>query len=122
MQEKLRYLEQLFLIKNINTCIHIKIQIKKIGNIPDDIIDIWKQTGSNKEHMYTWDCLKNDNLKLETQNGKSKPRCRFDRIYFRNSENFNFTPVDFHLTGLDRLETSNTFCSDHWAIKCEFNY
>lgn len=85
---------------------------------------MWESTGSRKECLYTWDCLRNTNLKM---NGKYKPRCRFDRLYYRPLINNNKTkskkneltlmPVYFELEGLEKLKSCGRFCSDHWAIQ-----
>lgn len=88
--------------------------------MPNKINDVWEATGSRKECLYTWDCMRNTNLKM---NGKFKPRYRFDRLYFRrpNSEKsdnpYTLMPVYFELEGLQKLKSCGRFCSDHWAIQ-----
>lgn len=86
---------------------------------------MWESTGSRKECLYTWDCSRNTNLKI---NAKYKPRCRFDRLYYRplidaskkkNDKRPDFTlmPIYFELEGLEKLKSCGRFCSDHWAIQ-----
>lgn len=94
-------------------------ELQSIGGLPGRICDVWQATGSRKECLYTWDMMRNTNL---TMNGKFKPRCRFDRLYYRpkssdESQTFTLMPVYFELEGLERLKTCNRFCSDHWAIQ-----
>ena len=88
--------------------------------MPKNICDTWEATGSRKECLYTWDCSRNTNL---TMNGKFKPKCRFDRLYYRpakaeNETSLTLMPVYFELEGLTRLKNCGRFCSDHWAIQC----
>lgn len=96
-----------------------------IGGSPKGVCDLWEATGSRKECQYTWDLTRNTNL---TWNQKFKPRCRFDRLFFRpNSQGSSqvesekkpvtLMPVYFELEGLERLKTCSRFCSDHWAIQ-----
>lgn len=86
---------------------------------------MWESTGSRKECLYTWDCLRNTNLKM---NSKFKPRCRFDRLYYRplidafkanndKKPDLTLMPVYFELEGLEKLKSCGRFCSDHWAIQ-----
>lgn len=116
---------------------NLYLKLKAIGGLPKGVYDLWESTGSRKECLYTWDCLRNSNLKM---NAKFKPRCRFDRLYFRQpthsqqvvekpsakSEPVNhsttdakltLTPVYFELEGLEKLKSCGRFCSDHWAIQ-----
>ena len=57
---------------------------------------------------------RNSNKEVE---GKWKPRCRFDRIYIRPSETENLVADQFGLIGLERVEGTQSFPSDHWGIK-----
>jgi tyrosyl-DNA phosphodiesterase 2 len=102
-------------------------ELDSIGGSPKDIYDIWESTGKRKECLYTWDCMRNSNLKM---NGKFKPRCRFDRLFYRPSTqdmhrrvetdkpvNLILMPVYFELEGLEKVKSCGRFCSDHWAIQ-----
>jgi tyrosyl-DNA phosphodiesterase 2 len=101
-------------------------EISGIGGLPKGVHDVWESTGKRKECAYTWDTLRNSNLVM---NGKYKPRCRFDRLYYRGAnetqasnrsdsqESLTLMPVYFELEGLERLKSCNRFCSDHWAIQ-----
>ncbi len=107
-------------------------ELSSIGGAPAQIYDVWESTGARKECLYTWDTMRNTNLKM---NGKFKPRCRFDRLYYRHvkpdpknysttmnsnsnsDEFFTLMPLYFELEGLERLKSCNRFCSDHWAIQ-----
>ncbi|CAF0776626.1 unnamed protein product [Didymodactylos carnosus] len=95
-------------------------ELESIGNIPAGVYDLWEMTGKRKECLYTWDSLKNTNL---TFSGKWKPRCRFDRLYYRpsNKTSTTFIPVYFELEGMERVKPGDRFPSDHWAIQCYFN-
>lgn len=95
-------------------------ELSAIGGVPNDVYDIWESTGKRKECLYTWDCMRNSNLKM---NGKFKPRFRFDRLFYRpakslnRKENFTLIPEYFELEGLQKLKSCGRFCSDHWAIQ-----
>jgi tyrosyl-DNA phosphodiesterase 2 len=96
------------------------VEITGVGGLPKGVHDVWEATGKRKECAYTWDTMRNTNLVM---NGKFKPRCRFDRIYYRGCggsgapSNTTLMPVYFELEGLERLKSCNRFCSDHWAIQ-----
>jgi hypothetical protein len=53
----------------------------------------------------------------------SRPRARFDRLYYRysNKSEIKFQPIHFELKGLEKLSSIQRFCSDHWAIQAYFN-
>lgn len=53
----------------------------------------------------------------------SLPRARFDRLYYRpsNDTNIKCQPIDFEVKGLEKLSSIDCFCSDHWAIQACFN-
>ena len=100
-------------------------KLEAIGGLPNGVHDLWQSTGARKEATFTWDTMRNSNLKWA---GKFKPRCRFDRLYYRtnseaskqvaeNSQNFTLMPVYFELEGLEKLKSCGRFCSDHWAIQ-----
>lgn len=92
-------------------------EVKKVG-IPDGIEDLWISLGERKECQYTWDTLRNNNLHI---NGKFKPRCRFDRVYFRPSTMKKITAEHFGLCGIEKVQGTQCFPSDHWGIYCVFN-
>lgn len=100
-------------------------ELNSIGGLPKGIHDIWQSTGSRKECTWTWDMTRNTNLRWQ---GKFKPRCRFDRMYFKANklpiseanENYTLMPVYFELEGLEKLKSCARFCSDHWAIQSYF--
>lgn len=99
-------------------------ELESIGGLPKNIHDLWSVTGERKECLYTWDCVRNNNLSINY--GSKTPRCRFDRLYYREliSTQENYTtlvPVYFELEGLEKLKSCNRFCSDHWAIQCYFD-
>ena len=89
-------------------------------------MDIWQETGKRSVAKFTWDLRKNDNI--DWQFG-TKPRCRFDRIYYRPATHEKYTessktsmePVHFELTGITRLENCKRFPSDHWGILSHFD-
>eukprot|EP00401_Gymnodinium_catenatum_P052568 CAMPEP_0117543436 /NCGR_PEP_ID=MMETSP0784-20121206/45061_1 /TAXON_ID=39447 /ORGANISM="" /LENGTH=381 /DNA_ID=CAMNT_0005340217 /DNA_START=76 /DNA_END=1221 /DNA_ORIENTATION=+ len=66
----------------------------------------WEHLGSDKGQEHTWDCSANDNC------GIKGPRCRFDRLYFKEP---GIAPAEFRLVGKERLPHGR-FASDHWAL------
>ena len=92
-------------------------EVAKVG-IPDDVEDLWISLGKRKECQYTWDTLRNTNLQMS---GKFKPRCRFDRVYFRASAGKEVTPEHFGLCGIEKVPGMQCFPSDHWGIYCIFD-
>lgn len=111
---------------------YVLFKLSAMGGLPKQIYDMWESTGSRKECLYTWDCSRNTNLKM---NGKYKPKCRFDRLYYRpilskdcarqvvnsSKDSFTLMPVYFELEGLEKLKSCGRFCSDHWAIQSYCN-
>merc|ERR1712080_753831 len=71
----------------------------KVG-IPTGIEDLWITLGKRKECQYTWDTTKNTYIKIS---GPFKPRCRFDRVYFKPSVNKSITPEHFSLCGNEKV-------------------
>ncbi|XP_042901699.1 tyrosyl-DNA phosphodiesterase 2 [Parasteatoda tepidariorum] len=92
-------------------------EVVAIGGLPSGIEDLWISCGKRKECAYTFDLTRNDNLLF---NGKFKPRCRFDRVYFRPSSPRKAKPKYFGLIGLERLLPHRCFPSDHWGILSHF--
>ena len=91
-------------------------EVTSVGGLPVGVKDVWEEMGSKKEVQYTWDLQRNSNLEWP---GKWKPRCRFDRVYLRQSEDRSVKPVRFGLVGLEKVEGSQAFPSDHWGIKVD---
>ena len=91
----------------------VSSQLQAIGGIPSKTCDLWEATGSRPEAKFTWDLTRNDNLEWPH---KFRPRCRFDRLFMRDSQPLGLKPVYFELVGLERLEVCRRFCSDHWGL------
>lgn len=96
----------------------MNFQLTSIGGLPSGIVDLWISSGQRKECQFTWDMRRNDNL--PTNWGTYKPQCRFDRVYFRESQPLKVVPGHFGLIGLQRLKPHVCFPSDHWGIICQF--
>lgn len=94
-------------------------ELAESGGLPEGWIDVWEATGKRPECRYTWDTMRNDNL--DTNFGKFKPRCRFDRVLVRDSKPSKLIPKTFSLIGLERLKPHVCFPSDHWGILTVFN-
>lgn len=78
---------------------------------------MWITCGSRKECQYTWDTMRNTNSQIPS---KFKPRCRFDRMYLRNSHPQSVLPLFFGLVGIQKVAGTQTFPSDHWGIQVHF--
>lgn len=92
------------------------LQVTKLGNLPDNIKDIWEFLDKPQHCRYTWDTQSNTNL-----NAAYKCKMRFDRVYFRPAlEGGHFIPRSMDLIGLEKLECGR-FASDHWGILCNFD-
>lgn len=91
-------------------------EIKELG-IPNTIKDAWIENGSDYNKRFTWNLEKNNNL--EMPNG-SKPKARYDRMYYRNSEKGNLKLESFELCGTEKIEACDLFPSDHFGIICSF--
>ena len=77
-------------------------ELKKLGPLPSNIVDLWVATGERKECAYTWDMNRNTNSFYPSTG--YRPRARFDRLYFRASDgDVEFEPVHFELEGLEKL-------------------
>lgn len=75
---------------------------------------MWEELGSRPELRYTWDLTRNSNLEWA---GKWKPRCRFDRVYLRSNDSRSVEADQFGLIGLEKVEGTQSFPSDHWGIR-----
>ena len=83
-----------------------------------DVYDVWEITGKRDVAKFTWDVVRNDNLDWSLP---FRPRCRFDRVYVRYAVNKPVTVVYFELVGLERLDSCQRFCSDHWGLLSHLN-
>ncbi|NXU17073.1 TYDP2 phosphodiesterase, partial [Pardalotus punctatus] len=91
-------------------------EVTKLGNLPDNIKDVWEILGKPQHCRYTWDTQSNTNL-----NAPYKCKMRFDRVYFRPAvEGGQFIPRSMDLIGLEKLDCGR-FPSDHWGILCSFD-
>ncbi|NXO91213.1 TYDP2 phosphodiesterase, partial [Certhia brachydactyla] len=91
-------------------------EVTKLGDLPDNIKDVWEFLGKPQHCRYTWDTQSNTNL-----NAAYKCKMRFDRIYFQPAlEGGHFIPRSMDLIGLEKLECGR-FPSDHWGILCNFD-
>lgn len=71
--------------------------------------DCWILAGRDKQHEFTWDTSRNDNVVMP---GRAKPKCRFDRLYLKG----NARVADFSLTGTERIPGLRRFASDHFGV------
>ena len=94
-------------------------ELKEIGGLMDGIKDAWVEAGSDKSKEFSWDMELNDNLTLS---GPRKPRCRFDRVYYRASKSEPISVKKFDFIGKERLLMADCFASDHWGLFCEFSF
>ncbi|NXF38866.1 TYDP2 phosphodiesterase, partial [Nyctibius bracteatus] len=91
-------------------------EVNKLGNLPNNITDIWEFLDKPKHCRYTWDTHSNTNL-----NAEYKCKMRFDRIYFRPAaDGGHIIPRSMDLIGLEKLDCGR-FPSDHWGILCNFD-
>jgi len=88
-------------------------EVASLGGAPPPARDVWEQLGSREELRWTWDNQRNTNKEIP---GKWKPRCRFDRIYIRPSLKTDLKAEQFGLLGLQKVEGTQSFPSDHWGI------
>ena len=94
-------------------------ELAELGGLSGGIKDAWIETGSDQSKRFSWDMELNDNL---TMQGSRKPRCRFDRVYYRPSSDGKVSPKKFDFVGKERLEICDCFPSDHFGILCEFSF
>ncbi|CAC5371217.1 TDP2 [Mytilus coruscus] len=96
-------------------------EIREIKGLPKGVLDIWIETGRNKETQFTWDTSINTNLKW-AENQDFKPKIRFDRIYMRHPKTEPvISPVSFQLIGKEKIPTCGLFPSDHWGLLVHFD-
>lgn len=93
-------------------------ELSEMGGIPEGISDVWEMTGSKSNCKFTWDMLLNTNKEFDSGH---KPRCRFDRIYLRDSDAKSVSPVHFELVGLEKLRVYKVFPSDHFGLLADFD-
>ncbi|KAK6641484.1 hypothetical protein RUM44_013196 [Polyplax serrata] len=91
----------------------------KEAQVPRNFFDLWEYCGCPQQFKYTWDMTKNTNSKANF--GRFKPRCRFDRVYFRFSSPKRAFPKHFALIGSEKVPQTQSFPSDHWGIVILFD-
>jgi tyrosyl-DNA phosphodiesterase 2 len=94
-------------------------ELAAVGGLPARATDVWEACGARQEARYTWDMQRNDNLQANF--GKFRPRCRFDRIYLRDSEPGSVAASEFGLVGLQRITGTQAFPSDHWGLRARLS-
>ncbi|XP_033916153.1 tyrosyl-DNA phosphodiesterase 2 [Melopsittacus undulatus] len=91
-------------------------EVAKLGNLPNNIMDMWEFLGKPQHCRYTWDTHSNTNLRAVY-----KCKMRFDRIYFRPAGGGgHIIPRSMDLIGLEKLNCGR-FPSDHWGVLCNFD-
>ena len=84
----------------------------------------WWGTRTKRFECGTWQCCRSsmsDQSLLSFQMpGRFKPRCRFDRVYLRDSHPKRVTEEHFGLFGLEKIRQGQRFPSDHWGILVAF--
>ncbi|NXN31330.1 TYDP2 phosphodiesterase, partial [Nycticryphes semicollaris] len=91
-------------------------EITKLGNLPNNVMDIWEFLGKPQHCRYTWDTHSNTNL-----DAPYKCKMRFDRVYFRPAaQEGQIIPRSMDLIGLEKLDCGR-FPSDHWGLLCTFD-
>ncbi|OQV21102.1 putative Tyrosyl-DNA phosphodiesterase 2 [Hypsibius exemplaris] len=92
--------------------------VKIAGGLPANVRDLWVEGGSRPEVRYTWDCATNVNAGALISHGK--PRCRFDRLYLRPSQQQQLRFKFFGFAGIDKVPHSQRYASDHWGLMSDF--
>ncbi|KAG1671957.1 Tyrosyl-DNA phosphodiesterase 2 [Nymphon striatum] len=92
-------------------------ELNEVG-LPDTMEDVWNTCGTRKECKFTWDASRNVNIQISS---KYKPRCRFDRLYFRRTHPNTAAPSYFGLVGIERIKHTQCFPSDHWGLLSTFD-
>jgi len=93
-------------------------ELAAVGGLPEGVRDVWQICGSRKEVEFTWDMQRNSNLEWA---GKFKPKCRFDRVYFKDAQPPKMKAKGFGLVGLQKITGTQSFPSDHWGISIELS-
>ena len=120
-------------------------QVASVG-LPMGARDVWEELGSRAEVRYTWDLTRNTNLEwagkwkprcrsvvtcyttriffiifLSSVSGVTTDILfvciRFDRVYLRPSDSRNCVAEQFGLVGLNKVEATQSFPSDHWGVR-----
>jgi len=94
-------------------------ELTAVGGLPKGVKDVWETCGARKEAQYTWDMQRNSNLQANF--GKFRPKCRFDRIYLRDSDPGSLKATHFGLVGLQKITGTQSFPSDHWGLKASLS-
>lgn len=97
-------------------------EVTKVSQRPSiTLTDAWEICGSSKSTKYTWETVKNANVRSgePLAQGKRGSKFRFDRMWF--SENKGMLPVAFQLVGELTIPKSRMYPSDHYGILCTFN-
>ncbi|XP_037081097.1 tyrosyl-DNA phosphodiesterase 2-like isoform X2 [Pollicipes pollicipes] len=89
--------------------------VTAVGGLPAGVSDLWERCGRRKEVEFTWDMQRNTNLEMP---GRFKPRLRFDRVYLRATD--QVTAEHFGLVGLEKVQGTQSFPSDHWGVQVYF--
>ncbi|XP_076084597.1 tyrosyl-DNA phosphodiesterase 2-like isoform X2 [Mytilus galloprovincialis] len=96
-------------------------EIREMKGLPKGVLDLWIETGRNKETQFTWDTSINTN-QTWAANQDFKPKIRFDRIYMRHPKTEPvISPVSFQLIGQEKIPSCDCFPSDHWGILVRFD-
>lgn len=90
-------------------------EVRRLGGVPSDLLDVWSATGQSDLTRYTWDASRNLNIQLPSS---FRPRMRFDRMYVSGCRRLR--PVYFGLIGLQKIARTQCFPSDHWGLRADF--
>ena len=92
-------------------------ELNSLGGPPQGISDAWEVSGCDINKKFTWDLFLNDNHNF----GSSKPRARYDRMYYGSLKEKGINCSNFQLVGKQRLELCNLFPSDHFGLLVKFS-
>ena len=95
----------------------MNIRDQEIGELPQNVYDLWINLGKPTQFEFTWDCQKNTNKTFPS--GKP-PKLRFDRVFVRESSKNEITPKSFEFIGTKKVSNTPMFPSDHWGILAIF--
>ncbi|XP_064117055.1 tyrosyl-DNA phosphodiesterase 2-like isoform X2 [Macrobrachium nipponense] len=79
------------------------------------ILDLWEVCGRRPASCWTWNMAENTNKTIP-----NKPKCRFDRLYIKQSSLDHIRPDEFRLIGKEKVPGRPCFPSDHWGIFVNF--